>query len=195
MGDENYFYTDEAHDVLISLSEVVHQMERVAQGDKHCWKWVVIAMASAINGALTCHLSGNIQVGALTKIDARATIDALQDHNHDELPKKPKLANPRELFVRARREDKRLEPAGCILTLSSVQKRAFDKLFELRNSFSHFEPRGWGIEVSGMPSIMLNLLNIIEQIYDDCWAFRHLSDNDYEDFNRLLGALNKQLTK
>ncbi len=190
--NDNYLSTDEAHDVLISLSEVLHQMERVAQGDIHCWKWAVIAMASAVNGAMTCHLSGSMQAGALTEVDARATIDALQNDKHDKLPQRPKLANPHELLKRVRREDKRLERAGCVLTLNVEQKRAFKRLFELRNDFSHFEPKGWSIEVSGMPSIMLESLKIIEQIYSAGWAFRHLDDCDDADFARLMGAMKKQ---
>ncbi|CUH46481.1 hypothetical protein [Ruegeria atlantica] len=187
--NENYLSTDEAHDVLISLSEVLHQMERVVSGNIHCWKWAAIAMASAVNGALTCHLSGTMQVGALTEDDAIATMDALQNGSHDELPKRPKLANPHELLKRARREDKRFERAGCVLEFSAEQKRAFKRLFEIRNDFSHFEPKGWSIEVSGMPSIMLNCLKIIEQTYDALWAFRHLCDDDHEEITKLMDAL------
>ncbi len=103
---ETYLSTDEQHDVLVSLREVLHQVERVAAGDIHCWKWAVIALASAVNGTLTCNLSGTMQVGALRKDDAEQTIMALQRDGATEMPPKPRLAPPDILLKRARREDK-----------------------------------------------------------------------------------------
>ena len=89
-----YLSTDEQHDVVVSLSEVAHQLERVAAGNIHCWKWATIALASAVNGALTCHLSGTMQVGALDEDDAYATIAALQKGAPVAVPTKPRLASP-----------------------------------------------------------------------------------------------------
>ena len=42
------------------------------------------------------------------------------------------------------------------------QGRSIKKLNELRNDFIHFIPKGWSIEVSGIPQISIDCLAIIE---------------------------------
>lgn len=190
---ETYLSTDEQHDVLISLREVLHQVERVTAGDIHCWKWAVIALASAVNGALTCNLSGTMQVGALREEDAESTIAALQKDAATEMPPRPRLAPPDVLLKRARRDDKRVERAGPTLTISPHQKRSFDRVFEFRNAFLHFEPLGWSIETSGMPSIFENVLQIVGQTLADGWSFRHLDDHDRAELERVLHDVTRRL--
>ena len=124
-------------------------MERVAAGDIHCWKWAVIALASAVNGALTCSPAPCRSVHSAEE-DAERTIAALQKDAVTAMPPKPRLAPPDILLKRARREDKRIERAGPTLTISPHQKRSFDRVFDFRNAFLHFEPLGWSIETSGM---------------------------------------------
>ena len=192
---ENWLETDEQYDVLVSLSEVQHQVQRVADGDAHCWKWAIIAMASAVNGALTCNLSGTMHVGALEENDAKRKIAALQIDATIERPVNPRLARPRELLKRARRADKRLETAGPPLTISDTQKRAFERLIEFRNAFMHFEPLGWFIETSGMVRIFEEVLSIIEQTSNGGWAFRHLIDRDREQLQIVLGELRHLFAK
>lgn len=192
---ETYLSTDEQHDVLVSLREVLHQVERVAGGNIHCWKWAVIALASAVNGALTCNLSGTMQVGALSKEDAEKTIAALQKDVETEIPPKPRLAPPDVLLKRARHEDKRIERAGPMLTIGSHQKRSFDRLFAFRNSFLHFEPLGWSIETSGMPYIFENVLQIIAQTVQDGWSFRHLDDHERADLENVRDDLTRRLAE
>ncbi|HEY9038310.1 MAG TPA: hypothetical protein VIN05_05115 [Roseovarius sp.] len=195
---ERYLDTDEQHDVMLSLAEVLHQLERVAAGDVHCWKWAVIALASAVNGALVCNLTGTMQVGAFKEDNAKLKIAASQKDSTIEQPEKPFLARPTELLKRAVRANQRIENAGGILKINAAQKKAFNKLFHFRNSFIHFEPLGWTIETSGMSEIFERVLEIVGQVIDDGWAFRHLNDHDRQrlrnvqhDTHHLLATLTK----
>jgi hypothetical protein len=184
-----YLTTDEQDDVLVSLSEVLHQLERIASGDIHCWKWAIIATASAVSGALTCNLSGSMQVGGMQQEDAKMMIAALQKDAASEMPKRPRLASPNDLLKRARRYDKRIERAGPVLEISHQQKKSFKTLFDLRNCFLHFEPLGWSIEISGVPSILHDVLQIVGQTSEDGWSFRHLSDERRADLEIVLQEL------
>ena len=175
---DHWLATDEQRDVLVSLVEVRSQLERVSSGDIQSWKWAIIAMASAVNGALTCNLSGTIQVGALREDDAKQTISALQADSKNGLPNNPRLASPKELLKRARRSDKRFERAGPTIAIDSSQTKAFNQLFEFRNAFLHFEPLGWSIETSGMVHIFERVFSIVDQTICDGWSFRHLAPQD-----------------
>lgn len=192
---QQYLSTDEQYDVLVSLREVFHQVERISAGNIHCWKWAVIALASAINGSLTCNLSGSMQVGALSHKDAVQTISALQYKGTTELPNRSHLASPTELLKRARRQDKRIERAGPILQVNSRQAKSFKRLFDFRNAFLHFEPLGWTIETSGMSSIFIDVVQLVELTVSDGWSFRNLNDHDLADIQTILHELRRHLAE
>jgi len=191
---DRWLRTDEQHDVVVSLDEVLHQMERVAAGETHCWKWAIIALASATSGALACNLSGTMQIGALNKCDAIQIIASFKDDTKVKPPKKLRLASPDELLKRARRE-KRIERAGPTLSIGVDQKRAFTRIIGFRNTFMHFEPMGLSVEVSGMTAIFERVLSIIEQVIEDGWSFRHLSDEDRKHLVRVCQDLRRVIDK
>ena len=35
---------------------------------------------------------------------------------------------------------------------------------EFRNEFAHFRPKGWSIEVSGMPALLAHVLRVIDHL-------------------------------
>ena len=104
------------------------------------------------------------------------------------------MATPQTLFARLSKEKLRFESGcGAVLSVTPDQRRSFKKLNELRNQFAHFTPLGWSIEVSGLPKIFSDIIEIISLIASDPWPFRHLrsdtkSEMDsalYEIFHRL----------
>ena len=44
---------------------------------------------------------------------------------------------------------------------------------DLRNQFTHFEPQGWSIELSGIPGLAKLISRVIGDIANVGWAFRH----------------------
>lgn len=171
----NYIDTDEQNDVLASL-EMVQLALSHCEDNPNYWKWVVIALHSALQGALVCHLSDTAQLGALSNKSTTNWLDWYNRGRKGTMPKK-RLAGPQELLdrlidgkARAGRMD-----AGSV-TVSPDQKRDFDLLHEFRNDFMHFQPTGWVIEISGMPRIVKSQTKIIADIFSKGWAFRHLDD-------------------
>ncbi|MBP2562004.1 hypothetical protein J2857_004795 [Neorhizobium galegae] len=179
---------DEQTDVLTSLLGCSFMIAQVDQQPAF-WKHLIVTMHSALQGAMVCHLSGTAQLGALSEKSIKKT---LEWHERDRRRKteggKPKEDSPRDpypaarlaeapvLFERLWQEEKQVEGLGSVLELSEEQKTSFAKLHELRNDFSHFTPKGWSIELNGLPRICLNILNIIKLIQKHGWAFRHLDD-------------------
>lgn len=60
-----YVEFDECQDVLASLDQCVMCLEQTERSNG-AWKWVILSLHSALQGAMVCHLSGTAQVGALT---------------------------------------------------------------------------------------------------------------------------------
>jgi hypothetical protein len=59
----------------------------------------------------------------------------------------------------------------------------------IRNQFVHFSPKGWSIEMSGMPEIATLIARIIDEILDIGWAFRHQKVAQREEMKRSLKDL------
>lgn len=196
-----YVRTDERQDVLASLQ---HCLLCLAETEHSAgtWKWVILSLHSALQGAMVCLLSGPANVGALTQDCAskwikwyernrRGDIDYIDDgvdelglplrrpRNPQDRPPRKQVASAPKLFKRLGSESARIEPGhGRIIEITNAQKQSFETLHALRNGFTHFSPKGWSIEIQLIKEIILDMLDVIDQIADDQWAFLHMSDED-----------------
>ena len=198
-----YVQTDERRDVLASLEQCTMCLADTERSDG-AWKWVLLSLHSALQGAMVCHLSGTAQVGALTSACARQWSDWHErdrrgdieyiDAGIDELglpvrwrrsprdrPPNDRVASAPELFKRLGSESERIE-SGCgrVIEITAAQRKSFERLHVLRNGFTHFSPRGWSIELQMIEEVVLDMLDVIAQIASDWWPFRHMSLKERE---------------
>jgi hypothetical protein len=213
-GDQPVWLSiDEQTDVIASLSGCSHCLSKIGE-EPAFWKHVIVNLHNALQGAMVCHLSGTAQMGALDqnsfqKIAEWHERDRRGEINHDlveedgwqfrrvtsatdQFPNE-RLADARTLFKRVYTESKRTEVAGNVLTLSRAQIRSFEKLHSLRNDFAHFTPKGWSIELAGLPRICLDVRSVLALIVDDGWGFRHLADDKRLELNKQLSMLQGML--
>ena len=117
-----FLFTDERRDVLESLKHCVMSL-RQTERSVGAWKWVVLSLHSAFQGAMVCHLEGGTQIDVMTeacgkkwyewyKKDRELKINRIQDvvaepslsnkrTNEKENPcPKMRVAYPLELFNR-----------------------------------------------------------------------------------------------
>lgn len=196
-----YVRTDETQDVLASLQHCIMCLAET-HSTPSTWKWVILSLHSALQGAMVCHLSGTVNIGALTpksarqwyewhERDRRRDLDYIDDGVNELGPpaRRPRdlrdetprtlVACAQELFKRLNSESARIE-SGCgrIIEITPAQKTSFKRLHALRNGFTHFSPKGWSIEIQLIKEISLDMLDVIDEIADDQWAFLHMSAED-----------------
>ena len=199
---EKYVRTDERQDVLASLEHCALSLSQARQSDR-AWKWVVLSLHSALQGAMVCHLSGTNQLGALTKEcaakrlewdekDRRGEITWIQEgvgefggptkrieKKEDQPPWKVFVATADKLFKRLSRPSLRIEgECGGIISITEKQRQSFKRLHKLRNQFSHFSPKGWYIELELIEEVIDDLLDILCSILDDPWPFRNMPEDE-----------------
>lgn len=209
---------DEREDVIASLEQCCFGLEMVSSRPA-AWKWVILSLHNALQGAMVCHLSGTAQLGALA---SRASQAWMEWHERDrkgqirrihkgtdefglpilafatkaDHPPSDKLARTFELFERLSNVKVRTElGAGGILMISEDEKRSFNLLNEVRNNFTHFTPSGWSLELAGLPRVCRDIISIIERISQDDWPFRHLSQARRRKIAGLLVRCKKRLLK
>lgn len=190
---ETWIRTDEAEDVAGSIRHVVRAAKFVGE-DPLAWKWVVMALHSALQGACICHLTTTAApVGAVTERNAGEWLTYWENSRTDPNAKPPKthlMAFPD--LLKAVREPysagDRSNAAGVAISESELNwLHHFHK--DVRNQFAHFEPMGWSIEVSGIPEIAKLIARIIGDILQMGWAFRHQDGTQREEMRRSLHAL------
>lgn len=99
-------------------------------------------------------------------------ICAIQGTNPDRVKETDKkTGQPRDKLITFQEGLKRTQDTGWMhqfthsqtLTLTFDQKQSLQKLRkDIRNNFEHFTPKGWSIEVSGMPKIVSDAVDVIE---------------------------------
>ena len=213
-----FIHIDENQDVLASLEYCSLSLTQVHHSDR-VWKWVVLTLHNALQGAMVCHLSGTAQLGALTKKsaenwldwhdkDRRGEITYVQEDmdelgfpkqrilNEEDNPPPQRVATTTILFERLYSLDKRIE-GGCggVISVTTQQRKSFERLHNLRNKFTHFSPKGWSIELQYIKEIIFDVAEILTLILDDDWPFRHMSFEDKHLLNSKIDEIRLLVSK
>jgi hypothetical protein len=190
---ENWIDIDEAEDVAGSIRHVLRAARFVGE-DSQAWKWVALALHSALQGACVCHLTTTAApVGAVTERNAGEWMAYFEDSrtNPDAKPPKTYLMVLPDLLKAVRKPNSAGDGASAVgVSISDAELHWLCRFHEdIRNQFVHFEPRGWSIEVSGIPGIANLIARIIGQILLIGWAFRHQDFAQRDEMQRNLKAL------
>lgn len=170
--DEPLLITDEVADVLASLRHVKLCLKE-AKHDPHAWKWVCISLFLAVQGAIVCHATGSTGIEALRREHAEIELAWLNGPELIGVPPEPDLAGPRVLWNRLTGNLSDFGPAGGTIKASASQKESFDFLKRMRDSFIHFTPKLWVQGIHQIKSALPPLIDLIEEITNLGYAFRH----------------------
>lgn len=196
MTESTFFWeTSEAEDVAGSIRHAL-RCWKIADEDKHVWKWVILALHSAVQGACVCHLVTTAEpVGAVTKKNAREWIAYFEEIRTNPSAERPKteLMNLPQLLKAIQNENSSKREAGeKEINISQSEYRWLKRIHDsLRNPLTHFAPAGMYVELSGMPNLAHLIARIIQDILDNGWAFRHLTDEQRDALKNDLEKLSK----
>jgi hypothetical protein len=164
---ENFLEIDETQDALISLQMMNKQLDNLERtGNTQYWKWVIIGLHNALNGFMVLALRGTNNLNVLTEKCAKQWLIAYYSNN-GKYPE-PKLDNFLNLYKKIKSGKMNLYSISKSFTPSGIQDISVKKLNKLRNDFVHFVPKNWLIEVSGMPQISDDCLDVISFLAFDC---------------------------
>ena len=139
-----------------------------SSADHNHWKWVIIGLHGALYGFAIAACRGTDSRSVLTKkgrlISFWQALKRCQDPNH------------MKMLIHSKH-----------LVLSEKQKDSIELLkSEFRNEFEHFKPKGWSIEVHGMPEIAIDVLDIIRFLVFETNTYVLLKDNERKVVEQLI---------
>ena len=177
--------TDEREDIIASLRMLSSSCDQ-ASTDLGAWKWIVTGTHSALQSAMAFHLGfGNDLLVARQK-DAEAWLTA-----HENGTPYPDMMM--DNFLSLYDKLKRYSILGYQFAPRGQQDDSVKGLNRVRNEFTHFMPKGWSIELSGMPAICLDCLAIIEELDDHAFPARWESDEQRGRGRTLLSECRSKL--
>lgn len=169
--------TDEAEDVAASVRHALRSLTMVAD-DPQAWKWVALALHSALQGACVCHLvTSATPIGVVTERNAGEWLAHFEDSRTDPEAKPPRtqlmpLPGLLKAIRKPRSAGDRINEAA--VPLSNAELAWLSRFHRtIRNQFVHFAPMGWSTEVSGVPEIGRLAARVITDIAEIGYAFRH----------------------
>lgn len=190
---EHWIRTNEAEDVAGSIRHVIRAAQFVGT-DTQTWKWVVLALHSALQGACVCHLTTTAApVGAVTEKNAGEWLEYFECSPTNPIVKPPKthLMGLPDLLSAIRKPHSAGDGSNSMgVTISESELRWLGRFHkDIRNQFVHFEPKLWSLEVTGIPELAKLTTRIISEILKMGWAFRHLTSEQREQMEQSLETL------
>ncbi|MEY4965216.1 MAG: hypothetical protein RL274_799 [Pseudomonadota bacterium] len=170
---ENWLRTNEVEQFVGAL-EFAAEIVPSTAADNTRWKWVIIALHNALQGACVCALSGADTAGTsyLSEKSGAKMWHWLDVTSRSPAPAHPPNERLSELLILYQRVKDRSylsEP----LKVDDETDRSVDILNNLRNKFTHFISQSWGLELSGLPKIVQSVCDIVEYLALDFSSFNH----------------------
>jgi hypothetical protein len=183
---ETWLRTDEREDILASLRMLSSSCD-AAGDDLSAWKWIVIGTHSALQGAMALHLGFGNDLLVATPESASAWLDAHENGA-------PYPETMMDDFLSLYRKLKKHEILGFRFKPNGTHGGNVRRLNRFRNQFVHFMPQGWSIELSGMPQICRDCLDVVGQLGERSLCMRWESDEQCKSFSQLLEQCQLKLT-
>jgi hypothetical protein len=184
--NEHWLHTDERSDVIASMAMLDIALNQVAS-DLTMWKWIVITTHSALQSAIACHLGaiGNSFLVARQE-DAEAWLKA-----HEDGTPYPEMMI--DSFLNLYDKLKKNEIYGYKFAPKGTQGRSIKKVNEYRNEFVHFMPKGWALEVAGLPRICIDCLDVVYNLDEHTLRLRWENAIQQSSFSSLLDSCLEKL--
>jgi len=176
---EDWLRTDEKENAVDSLEMTAELLKRMKDTKrKSLWKWISISLFNTLYGFCICAIQG-------TNPDRVKEIDKRTGQFKNEL-----ISFPEALKRTQDQKWMHQFTHSQTLTLTTDQKQNIEKLRkDIRNNFEHFTPKGWSIEVSGMPKIVSDATDLIEFLALS--SGNPLWDTDSKQEQRIRNAIGK----
>jgi hypothetical protein len=138
---------DELGNALDSLEMCRHFLDDLP--DPYRWKWATIALHNAIYGFAVCAVRGT---------DSRSVLEPPNKRGER------RLIHVWEALRRAQ-DQTFVRPTATPLTLSDDEQSALERVFgEFRDEFSHFQPKGWSIQVLAMVEVFRPAIAVLRRL-------------------------------
>lgn len=152
-----YLRTDEELEAANAMDMAARFASGIAD-DLHLWRWVIIALHNVAQGVMVLSLRHGNGLLALNPNSYAEWMTAYERHE----PAPPeKLDTYLNLYKKVKHKHWGQVGGNVRFVPSGKEGPDIKKLNALRNEFIHFAPKGWSLQVDGLPRICLSVSRMI----------------------------------
>jgi len=157
--NEIWIRINEHQQAVLSLEMFWQHLQQTRTKSYH-WQWVVLGLHNSLQGFMVLGLRGTDNLNVLTEECAQDWLLAYQrgDGNYP----REKLDGFLDLYKKIKSNRMKIYINSKSFKPKGTQGKSVKKLNSLRNEFVHFVPKGWSLEISGLPQIVNDCLGVIE---------------------------------
>ncbi len=152
--------TDEAEEAVAAVESIAPFVRNIS-GDLYGWRWTILSVHTTVQGFMVLALRDSAGLNVLPKKLAAAWLTA---HYQNGPYPAERLDSFLNLYHKVKNKVMAVQLDAQAFKPSGSQGKSIRSLNALRNSFVHFLPASWSIEVSGLPRICLDSLNLVEYL-------------------------------
>lgn len=175
IGNGQWVSTDEFEEMVDAVEHSADLSTQLKKSPRR-WKWLILSLHQAVQGAFVCALRG-VDTAGINVLNDKSAKEMWQwlDVDSHQIPRPAAplehLAPMLDLFKRVK-STKYLQDAQRLRTTTQMNWD-IKKLNSLRNEFSHFVPKSFSAEVSGLPRIPKHCCDVIEHLALTHSTFQH----------------------
>jgi len=152
-----YLRTDEETEAANAM-RMASKFASELKDDLHLWRWVVIALHNAAQGIMVLSLRHGNGLLALSDESYAAWMLA---YEKKETPPPEKLDSYLNLYKKVKHKEIGQIGGNSRFVPTGAEGGDIKRLNSFRNEFIHFTPKGWSLEVDGLPRICLATARLI----------------------------------
>lgn len=161
-----FLRTNEQEEAVRSLEWAETQAQLIATDPYH-WKWVLIAMHNAAQGFMVLALwNGNGLLALRPKIAAK-WLTAYENGGPFPVEKLDEFLN---LYAKVKDSENFDTIGSGPFNALPMHDFSLEQLNSIRNEFIHFTPKGWSLELAGLPGICLHALELMQWLGQESTA-------------------------
>jgi hypothetical protein len=154
---QGYLRTNEREEAVRSLEWAAAQIAQV-QTDPYNWKWVLISLHNAIQGYLVLALWNGNGLLTLKPKSAAKWLKALEGGGAYPVERLDEFLN---LYAKAKDPENFHFHGAAAFVPGPTHDQSMARLNEFRNEFIHFTPKGWSLQLAGLPAICIDILDVV----------------------------------
>ena len=189
--DAAYLRTNQWIDTVFSLESSVQFSHRV-EVDPLWWKWLIVSVHATVQGFMVLALERGNSLAVMKPHIAEAWLKAYE--NGTPFPDE-KMDFFLELYAKVKDACTPGYAGSKAFQPGPTHDRSMRRLNDFRNDFIHFMPKGWSIELAGLPRITRDCAELAEFLAWESgyvlWHEEELSNRAKLAFEELRGKLNQ----
>ena len=158
--NEIWFRTNEHEEATAALEAFAEWAEKL-EGDVSYWRWIILALHSSVQCSMVVALRGTDGLLPLRDKVAEKWLAALKNGGNFPVEKLDSFFN---LYKKVHLGEQSNLTEMQWAALPKTLKESLAGLNSLRNRFVHFPPMKWSIEVSGLPRLCVDCLQLVEYL-------------------------------